>query len=295
MSDDTTEIDVLPRLCAYPGCDRPAEQAAGPGRPSKYCTHKEHNPQTAFRAKTGQVMSNDGLDAPDLGRPVSMARARAEITREKIAEQMKQLTTLLHDLAAAGAIATDQDAVEAQIDAVTTEAQQRISAAEAARACEHTRRLSAEESAAQAQEAAQEMAAQIDALTTQLHDTETERDATRSELAELTSKLERTSSERDDLATQLAAASSERDAIRNDLDQYQRQLENTRRDAQNAADHAQQRLTDAHRERDQALAAADRATEQITTLLTHLRGSDIGQHRPTTEEPSRRPGPPEPA
>src|SRR4051794_29262704 len=68
-----TQTPQVQQECAFPGCDRPAERAVGPGRPPKYCENREHNAQTAFRVRQGRPAGGPSGEQPDLGRPVTMA------------------------------------------------------------------------------------------------------------------------------------------------------------------------------------------------------------------------------
>src|SRR3954465_752276 len=132
----TPTAPAEPTTCGFPGCDRPAERAVGPGRPPKYCDNEEHNAQTAFRARQG-ARGRAASEPDDMGRPVSMAQATASHSAERIAGLIEQLRGELDRHAEAVRIAGDTSAAEAQIETVMTEAAKKVSDAEAARAAEH--------------------------------------------------------------------------------------------------------------------------------------------------------------
>src|SRR6266540_3422546 len=100
------------RTCGYPGCARPAQAAAGPGRPPEYCDDPGH---------TAEQQQPD-----DLGRPVSMAAARGSALRDElvrtVAGLQEQLGRVMADMRTLG----DPDAAAAQIETVTVEATPRI-------------------------------------------------------------------------------------------------------------------------------------------------------------------------
>src|SRR5215469_17344740 len=101
MTSTTSEAPAV--TCAYPGCGnepRPAEEGAG-ARP-KYCgqpdplTGKPHTALTAFRRRQELARQGSGAAEPeDLGRPVTMATARAGELRSAIRNDIAVLTARL--------------------------------------------------------------------------------------------------------------------------------------------------------------------------------------------------------
>ena len=86
--------------CAYPCCEnepRPGEEGAG-AKP-KYCglpdpvTGRPHSALTAFRRRQEVARQGGGMgEAEDLGRPVTMATARAAELRSGIRTDIGALT-----------------------------------------------------------------------------------------------------------------------------------------------------------------------------------------------------------
>ena len=162
MSSSPPEVTTV--RCAYPGCEnepRAAEDVVG-AKP-KYCeqpdrvTGKPHSALTAFRRR--QELSRQGgpAEAEDLGRPVTMATARAAELRKGIRADMAALTGKLADLAAQLDRAADPEAAAAQVEAVQAEAAEQVDGARAETAREALRRQQADAAAEEARTAAVEM------------------------------------------------------------------------------------------------------------------------------------------
>src|SRR5690242_8929572 len=142
--------------CAYPGCENePRAAEDGAGAKPKYCgqpdplTGKPHAAGTAFRRR--QELRQDGVaEAEDLGRPVTMATARAAELRKGIQADIAALTDKLAGLVEQLKRAADPERAEVQVEAVQAEARQQVDAAEARAAQEALRR---QEANAEAEEA----------------------------------------------------------------------------------------------------------------------------------------------
>jgi hypothetical protein len=86
--------------CAYPGCDRePRQPDDGAGARPKYCelpdagTGKPHTALIAFRRRQELARQDrTGAEGEDLGRPVTMATARAAELRSGIRADITALT-----------------------------------------------------------------------------------------------------------------------------------------------------------------------------------------------------------
>src|SRR5262245_43761525 len=143
MTDKPGHLDQRPAIeaptgaqeettCAYPGCTRPrAAGMAGRGSKPKYCDDTEHTAATAFRERNRQARATGRPTPDDLGRPVTMATARAAELRTAIGAD---LSTLLDKVARALEelrVIADPEAAEAQIEAIQADAAQQIAAAEA--------------------------------------------------------------------------------------------------------------------------------------------------------------------
>src|SRR5438552_12175649 len=162
MTSSTPEATAT--VCAYPGCEReprPGEDGAG-ARP-KYCgqpdpvSGKPHTALTAFRRRQELARQGDGgAEAEDLGRPVTMATARAAELRTGIRNDMATLTARLTELAVQLERAADPEAAAAQVEAVQAEAAEQVADARADVAREAQRRQQAEADADEARGAAVE-------------------------------------------------------------------------------------------------------------------------------------------
>src|SRR5205814_280790 len=123
MTASTPEATAV--RCAYPGCENePRVAEDGAGAKPKYCgqpdplTGKPHTALIAFRRR--QELRQDGgtAEADDLGRPVTMATARAAELRKGIRADMAALTGKLAELAAQLDRAADPESAEAQVETV---------------------------------------------------------------------------------------------------------------------------------------------------------------------------------
>ena len=147
--------------CKYPGCENePRAADDGAGAKPKYCgrpdplTGKPHTALTAFRRRQELTRPGGAAEAEDLGRPVTMATARAAELRNGIRADMAALTGKLTDLAAQLDRAADPEAAAAQVEAVQAEAAQQVADAQADTAREAQRRQQAEADAEEARSAA---------------------------------------------------------------------------------------------------------------------------------------------
>src|SRR6266480_3704910 len=150
MTSSTPEVTAA--LCAYPGCERePRAGEAGAGAKPKYCglpdpvSGKPHTALTAFRRRQELALQGGGAtEAEDLGRPVTMATARAAELRTGIRNDMATLTARLAELAVQLERAADPEAAAAQVEAVQAEAAEQVADARADVAREAQRRQQAE-------------------------------------------------------------------------------------------------------------------------------------------------------
>src|SRR5690625_4805216 len=167
MSEQQTDVEQ--RTCRFPGCHRPAMAAeADTGRPPEYCDDPKHTRAAAWRARRRlEAAGGEGSTAEE-ARPVDAARQRASEITGQVAGMIEhlgqQLTTLVGELHTV----TDPDAVEAQLESVSTEAAEQVAAANAraARAEQAQRRAEADREEADA--AAGEATEQVEELTQEL-------------------------------------------------------------------------------------------------------------------------------
>lgn len=196
------------RTCRYPGCDQPPTPAeAGTGRPPEYCADPAHNRANAWRARRAAAAAPPGPDQQD-GRPVETARQRAGVLHAQVRELgehlVGQLSTLVEELRTVG----DPEAVEVELEAVASDAAERVAAAAARASRAELDRNRAEAERAEADAAAEEAVAR-----------ETQH---AQRVAELTDELAAAHEAQRTLAAQhadeLARAAEERDEIAADRD-----------------------------------------------------------------------------
>src|SRR5712691_8725956 len=152
--------------CKFPRCENAPETAtAKPGRPPEYCADPAHNPVSAWRERKRLADAERGVITSDAEaeQPVTMAR----VTGAEILRQMRDLAGTLAATAErlTGAVATigDPTAAEAEVEAARAAAEERAAVAESARAEAERRAATADQSRATADEAAEEMAAHLEA------------------------------------------------------------------------------------------------------------------------------------
>jgi hypothetical protein len=89
-SRKTTTISIASRpTCGYPGCDQPAAQPGGPGRPPEYCAGRGHTRASAWKERRRLNAEKNGttISAADDASPVTMAKVGgAELLRSLRAE-----------------------------------------------------------------------------------------------------------------------------------------------------------------------------------------------------------------
>jgi len=84
-SGKTTTTSAASRpACGYPGCDQPAAQPGGPGRPPEYCAGRGHTRVSAWKERRRLAAEKNGttISAADDASPVTMAKVGgAELLR----------------------------------------------------------------------------------------------------------------------------------------------------------------------------------------------------------------------
>ena len=151
--------------CKFPGCQDPPEATGKPGRPKEYCADPAHTAMAAWRERKRQEAAERGTVITDAEteQPLTMARVTG-------AELMREMRTLADRLTATGArlaetAATmgDPTAVEVEVEALRTMAEQRAATAEAARAEAERRAANADQLRVSADTAAEEMNRAVEA------------------------------------------------------------------------------------------------------------------------------------
>ena len=269
--------------CKYPGCENePRAADDGAGAKPKYCgrpdplTRKPDTALTAFRRRQEPTRPGGAAEAEDLGRPVTMATARAAELRNGIRADMAALTGKLTDLAAQLDRAADPEAAAAQVEAVQAEAAQQVADAQAETAREAQRRQQAEADAEEARSAAVEMDGKLQAAETARGQAEqraadacTDAEQARSEAA---AQIEQTRAE---AGTQVSAA---RDRAARAEAQAREAIERAHADAAALVRVAEEARDHAARELTQLRADADRAREEAARQLSRAR-ADAGRER----------------
>lgn len=252
----TQQIDQ--RTCRFPGCAQPAVPSDGTGRPPEYCDDPGHTRAAAWRARQKLAEGPRQVEAY----PVDAARQRASMITGQVMGMIEhlgqQLSVLVDELRTVG----DPEAVEAQLEAVSSEAAEQVATANAraTRAEQTQRRTEAEK--AEADAAATEATVALEQLTATL-------DQVQRDLTETTQARDQLSG---DLAALHAAMAAEQEAARevqaqlgSDLEAAQAELRHTveQRDA------ALARIDETQR----ALTAAESRAESVTAETESLRAT----------------------
>ena len=141
------------------------KRAASRGVPKEYCDDPAHTAMTAWRERKRREAAERGTAVTDAEteQPVTMARVTG-------AELLREMRALADRLAATGARLTetvgtlgDPTAVEVEVEALRTMAEQRAATAEAARADAERRAANADRMRITADEAAEEMSSALEA------------------------------------------------------------------------------------------------------------------------------------
>jgi len=160
----TTSSTVRP-TCNYPGCDQPAAQPEGPGRPPEYCAGRGHTRASAWkeRRRLNAEKSGTTISAADDASPVTMAKvAGAELLRS-LRTEADRIAALGKDLRERIDVLTDPTAAEAEVEAVRAAAEQRAATAEAKAADAERRAAQADQFRTEADAAAEQMREELTA------------------------------------------------------------------------------------------------------------------------------------
>lgn len=95
MSSAVPPSSPSPRICRYPGCERPAELREGRGAPRQYCDRPEHHPRSADKQRARLLAQ---LDPPALSTDTDPAVLLAHITqlRRELAAATAELDVERH-------------------------------------------------------------------------------------------------------------------------------------------------------------------------------------------------------
>ena len=241
------------RTCRFPGCVRVVVPVEGvTGRPPEYCDDPGHTRAAAWRARRRAAQETTGRPVVDEDRPVDAARQRASEIRGQVAGMGEHLVQQLHALVDELRTLSDPDAAEAQIEAVTTEAAERVTAASARAARAEQAQRKAEAERAEADEAAVEasgLAEQLQVTLGEVREQVSARDVALESLA-------------DELAQTRSAAEAARQQAEEDLAQLRREVAATRG-----------RLEAAEHDRDAATGRAEVASSARAQAEERARGA----------------------
>jgi hypothetical protein len=293
-------------------CRRPIERSGAPGRPARYCDRPDHDRAKAFAARraldaagAGPAGPEQELIAPE--RPVTDGRASfgallarfeetATLAQRSAAEQQAQLAAILERATAVVRTVADPDAAGYEVEQIQRETQVRIAEAQTAQAGaerlarEHRRAAEREtELRAQADTAAEDALAQLDALRAETTETLSrvadeheaaladQRDRADQAVAAESAAREEMTRLRQETADQVAAA-------RVDAEQLiaERQAE-MRREIEAAQARADDRIAAAQRAAEQAI---DNVRTQILAAEQHAADAGAAQTRAEAERAS---------
>ncbi|TDW30097.1 TniQ protein [Cryobacterium psychrophilum] len=240
------------RTCRFPGCVRAAVSAeSGSGRPPEYCDDDGHNRAAGWRARR-RLADEPSRNIEDEKRPVDAARQRAGELSGQITGMLEQLGQQLTALKEELQTVADPDAVEAQIESVTTEAATQVAAATT-----RTRR------AEQAQRQADAERLEADAAATEASELADQRHAdltvTQLELGDREHALDQVTAE---LVAVRSAAKAQNAQAQAELSRLREQLTTVRT-----------RLGEAEHERDDAAARAETASAAWAEAEERARGA----------------------
>lgn len=182
------------RNCRFPGRGRPAATSqAGAGRPPEYCDNSAHNRAAAWHARRRLRAEQPGRAAAEVEeRPVDAARQRASELHGQVAGMIEHLSQQLQGLLEELRTVSDPEAVEAQIEAVTSQAAEQVATASARASRAEQAHRRAEDERAEADAAAVEASTQSEQLRAgfgevrnRLAEAETERNRMIAELADV--------------------------------------------------------------------------------------------------------------
>ena len=276
--------------CEIPGCSRRIEYA-GTGRKPKYCGEVvdgvPHTRLTAYRLGRGQAPAAEGLPAGRAGevregvteRPVSVARLTLEAllgqVREVVAGHEVRMASLVEQVSAAAAVATDPDAAVAEVTGAHREARAAIDEAEAERDAEQAAAREAERVAAAAleqrrtaEEAAEDALGEAEAA-------QEARDQARRDAQQAADAAARAQAELVVAGEERTRTTDRLSAVSTELEQARAQLAQVRGELGQARDTiaaTRQEVTDLAVARD-AL-AAEIAAERERTAVQHRRAED---------------------
>ena len=217
MSDVLGQTDQ--RTCRFPGCVRVVVPAEGvTGRPPEYCDDPGHTRAATWRARRRLTQETTGRPVVEEDRPVDAARQRASEIRGQVAGMGEHLVAQLHALVDELRTLADPDAAEAQIEAVKTDAAERVTAASARASRAEQAQRKAEAERAEADDAAVEasaLAEQLELTLLEVREQVSARDVALESLA-------------DELAQAQAWAEAQRLQAEDDLAQLRREVAATR-------------------------------------------------------------------
>ncbi|MGM0386657.1 MAG: hypothetical protein ACQERF_11860 [Actinomycetota bacterium] len=281
MSEPQTET----RTCRFPGCQRPAALGDGTGRPPEYCDDPAHTRAAAWKARQ---RLQDGPRPPE-SHPVDAARQRASVITGQVTGMIEhlgqQMAVLLEELRTVG----DPEAVEAQLEAMSSEAAEQVAAANAraSRAEQAQRRAEAEleEADAAAAEATSEtvqLSDELESLRAAHVELEEVRRGLVSELGELRGEQQRTAEALAQAGAELEEARAAVERALAERDELRVQLEA----AESAQAEAESQVREAEAEADRLRSTVNDLNGQVSVLTVEVESarSEVERERAHSDQ-----------
>jgi hypothetical protein len=315
----TTASSTARSACNYPGCDQPAAQPEGPGRPPEYCAGRGHTRASAWKERRRLNAEKNGttISAADDASPVTMAKVGGAELLRSLRTEADRIAALGKDLRERIDVLTDPTAAEAEVEAVRAAAEQRAATAEAKAADAERRAAQADQFRTEADAAAEQMNEELTAAQDR---------ATAAEQRALAAEADRDAAvakAQADAEARIAAVVAERDAAiaqaQADADAKVRAAEADRDEARKTTAEAKAAAVEARQDTARAEAAAQAAqteTERVRAdagrereeLRTDLRAraeraerqadayrDEVAQLRAVSPDPVAAEAPPKPA
>jgi hypothetical protein len=276
-SKKTTTTSTTSRpTCGYPGCDQPAAQPGGPGRPPEYCAGRGHTRASAWKECRRLAAEKYGttISAADDASPVTMAKVTGSELLRSLRAEADRISALGRDLRERIDVLTDPTAAEAEVEAVRAAAEQRAATAEAKAADAECRAAQADQFRTETDDAAEQMSEELTAAQARASAAELRAQAAEADRDAAVAKAQA------DAEARIAAVVAERDAAivqaQADADAKVRAAEADRDEARNKAAGAETAAVEARQ--DTARAETERVRTDAGRMLGEAR-ADAARER----------------
>jgi chromosome segregation ATPase len=278
-SKKTATADTTARpTCNYPGCDQPAAQPEGPGRPPEYCAGRGHTRASAWKERRRLAAEKNGttISAADDASPVTMAKVGGAELLRSLRTEADRIAALGRDLRERIDVLTDPTAAEAEVEAVRAAAEQRAVTAEAKTAEAERRAAQADQFRVEADDAAEQMSEELTTAQDRATAAEGRAQAAEADRDAAVAKA------RADADKRIADAQAERDAViadaRAEADAKVRAAEADRDEARKTAAEAKAAAVEARQDIARAEAAAQAAQAETERVRADA-GRVLGEAR----------------